>query len=306
MGPFRQEKSSLDRILWTVIFIGMVVSALGGPFSLGSFFLMPTPLIILNVLVSPLSAGVILIGASVLFAAEQGFSAGMAFFLLIGLLSQIQGLMIRRVSRVSRVLFWSLIFTFGAGLTLLAAETVLGSAIGAGFLAGVGDNLRAAVRSSAYGDAFSASDVAGFFPAFVLYLVFIFTASNFFLARWVLRFKGIPVIPLDTLSEFQLPPRIMAGTLSLIVLGYGLQITGWPGGPVLVDTLIYLTVFVFMFEGLAICSYFMKRQGIPSIWHYVILTALLLLAGPIGLALAGFSDVLLDLRKQRRAGGNQG
>lgn len=71
MGPFSQEKTLLDRILWVVIFIGMVASSLGGPLSLGAFFLMPVPLIILNVLVSPVNAGVMILGATVLFAADR-------------------------------------------------------------------------------------------------------------------------------------------------------------------------------------------------------------------------------------------
>ncbi len=300
MRPFTQGKSSLDKILWMVIFIGMVISASGGSFSLGSFFLMPAPLIILNVLVSPLTAGVLIVGATVLFAAEQGVMAGVSFFLLIGVFSQFQGFMIRRMSRVSRVLFWSTVFLLGNILMLI----LLGSA-GAALLSTLAANMKTAIQSSSYGDTFNGTDLAGFFPFLILYLIVTFSAANFFLSRWVLQFKAIPVIPLGTLSEFQLPPRVMAGTLFMIVMGYGVQTAGLPSGPVLVDTLLYLTLFVFTLQGLAVCSFFIKRQGITPAWHAAILAAILVIAGPIGLGLAGFSDVLMDLRKQRRAGGHQ-
>lgn len=305
MRPIRQGKSSPDKILWMVIFIGMVISASGGPFSLGAFFLMPAPLIILNVLISPLTAGVLIIGASFLFAAEQGFLAGFSLFLLIGLFSQLQGFMIRRMSRISRVLFWSTAFLLGSLLALISLGHAAGSEAGATLLSSLAAHMKTAVQSSSYGDSFNGADLAGFFPFLILYIIFTFAAANFFLSRWVLQFKAVPVIPLGTLSEFQLPPRIVEGALFMVLMGYGIQTAGFSSGPALVDTLLYLTLFAFMFQGLAVCSFFMKRQGIPPGWHTALLTALLVVAGPIGLGLAGFSDVLMDLRKQRRAGGHQ-
>lgn len=306
MEPFRQGKSSLDRILWMMIFIGMVVSALGGPFSPGSFFLMPAPLIILNVLISPLTAMTLILGAAILFAAEQGVMNGLSFFLLIGIFSQLQGFMIRRVSRVSRALFFSMMFVLSATLLLIFLDGLFAGHGGTALLTTLGKNLEAALKNSAYTRNLTALDVSGFFPFFVLYLVFIFIASNFFLARGVLKYKGITVISLGNLSEFQLPPRIIEGMFFLIAMGYGVEMAGWTSGHVLMNTLFYLSAFVLMFEGLAICSYFLKRYRLSSLWQTVILTALLLSAGPIGLALAGFFDVLMDLRKQRRTGGNQG
>jgi len=92
----------------------------------------------------------------------------------------------------------------------------------------------------------------------------------------------------------------------MLAMASALWISGWYTGTALIATIIYLTAFIFMFQGLASCSYFMKRQGLPSVWHNGILAVLFVLAGPIGLGLAGLADVLMDLRKQRRTGRNQG
>lgn len=300
MGPFSQNKSTLDRILWAVIFIGMVANALGGPFSLGSYFLMPVPLIVLNVLVSPINAGILILGATGLFAFSHGLPAAAAFFLLIGVFSQLQGFMIRRNSRVSRILFWGQVFVLWASLLLMATAPATRT-----LLATLSDNMRQAVLTSDYGEHLTGADLSGFFPFFILYLIFIYTAANFLLSRWILQNRGISVISLGTLSEFQLPQRILEGLLFLGVMGYGTQALGWPGGPALVDTLLYLAVFTLMFQGLAVCSYYLKRQEVPAGWHGVILLALLVLAGPIGLGLTGLVDLLMDLRKQRQTGGNE-
>lgn len=306
MTPFNKEKSSLDRILWVVIFIGMVAGSLGGPFSLGAFILMPVPLIVLNVLISPVNAAVLIAGASVLFTVKHGIMAGAAFFLLIGLFSVLQSFMIRRSSPVSRILFWGVVFVLGANLLLIPIGNLTQDNTSYMFLESLGDNLKTAILTSDYGDNLSSADLSGFFPFFILYLIFIFNASNFFLSRWVLKNKGLYVIPLDNLSDFQLPGQIMAGVLLMLAMGYGLKTAEWNAGQALFDTLLYLSAFIFMFQGLALCAFLLKRQGIPSVWQALILTSLLLLAGPIGLGLAGFTDVLIDLRKQRRAGGNPG
>ncbi len=306
MKPFNQGRSSLDKILWVVILIGMVANALGGKFSLGAFFLMPTPLIVLNVLVSPINAGVMIIGTTVLFIVEKGFLGGTAFFLLIGLFSQLQGLMIRRTAPVSRTLFWGVIFILGSSLSLTALGMFDEARAGATLLSSVANNLKSAIQASAYGDKFTAEDLAGFFPFFLLYLIVIFAASNFFLSRWILKNRGVSVISLGTLSDFQLPQRILEGFVFLFLMGYAMEFTGWNGGRVLVDTLFYLAAFVFMFQGLGVCAYYMKRYEVPLPWQAVILVGLLVLSGPIGLGLAGISDVLMDFRKQRRTGGDRG
>lgn len=304
MAPINGGKSSLDRVLWVVIFIGMVLSSFGGTFSVGSFFLMPTPLVILNVLVSPINAGLLIVGASVFFLMEGGFGAGLAFFMLIGVSSQVLGFMIRRNSRVSRVLFWNLIFVLVSSMLLLFLGSLHGGTFGETLLNDLTANLTKALDSSGYGNTLTSEDFAGFIPFFVFYLMFIFIACNFFLSRWILASKGILVVHLTNLWEFQLPSEIIKGTLLIIAMALGAKSLGWSGGSPLVDTVLYFSAFTFMFQGLALGAWFMRQREVPMAWQTVVLAALLLLAGPVGLGLAGLLDVLRDFRRQRGTGGN--
>jgi len=302
MKVFSQDQRPLDRILWAVIFIGMVASSLGRDFTTGAFFFMPVPLIVLNVLVSPLYAMGLAAAAAVAYGLEQGLPGSLAFLLCIGLFSQMLGFMIRRRSRVSRILFWGTALML-TGLCLLALGSLSsGSQVIAGQLLLYRQNLMTALSAEPAGALLTASDLSGFFPFLMLYLLFLFTAANFLLARWVLKLRGVAVIGLGNLSDFQLPSSILGGTACLLVAGYGLKLWGVAAGPALVDTLLYVSAFAFMFQGLGLCAHLLKRTALPALWHPWLLGAVLLAAGPVGLGIAGFIDSIMDLRKQRGTG----
>lgn len=306
MKPIRQDKSLLDRLLWMAVLISMAVSAAGEPLSLGAFFLLPTPLIIINLLLSPVTAMMTVLGMSALFAWFRGFQGGLGVLLLIGLFSQLQATMIRRGSRVSRVLFWSTSFVLGAALTLLTAGRFTGEPQGLQAVQTLSLQVTEAIRSSTYGEAFASEEVRDFIPAFILYLTFLFSAANFFLARWVVRQRGISVIPLNTLGTFQLPKRILEGMAAQLLLGYGVEAAGLISGQTLTSTLLYVATFALMFQGMGLCAFLMDKRQIPPAGQGLVLIGMLLIAGPAGLGLAGLADIAADIRKQRRTGGTPG
>lgn len=299
MKTFRQSKPPLDRVLWSLVFIGMVVGSLGENPTAGAFFFMPVPLVVLNVLASPLNAIALSLGAAVLYGMGGGPAAGLGFLMAVGVFSQLMGFMFRRRSRISRMLFWCMAVTLGA----LLLATGLTGAGDSGFLTVLYDNFTLAFENVAAGRAATPLTRTGFFPTFVLYLLFLYTTANFALARWILRLRGAQTLTAASLSEFQLPRSILIGTLLTLLAGYSLELAGWSGGEDLFWTLLYLASFAFTIQGLGTSAYLLEKTALSAWLRILVLAALLVLAGPIGLGLTGLFDVVTDFRKQRVTGG---
>ena len=303
-----ERANRIEAGIWSVVFVmmfaGPLVHPIGDAMLAGFFFLVPVPLIILNVRVSPIYATGLALAASLLYWVILGFPEMLLFLMLVGFWSQFVGVMIRRRSRYSRILFWGTVMALGSlilvrvmviALKLPAQADALGQMIHAS---------AGAFSDGGYDSAELSGDAEKLIPFFVVYLMALYAAANFFLSKWILGRQGIQYEKIPQLKDFQLPEHFLQGALFIAALAWGSELAGLVQGHILMETVLYLMTVVMAFQGLGLAAFLMEQWEIPVFWSFGLLIALIFIIGLAGLAISGCLDLIFDFRRQRhRTGG---
>lgn len=133
-------------------------------------------------------------------------------------------------------------------------------------------------------------------PASLLLMSASFAASNYWVSILFLKRLKIAHRPLGAFKTFSYPKHVAYGSAGMLMGAYILGAMGVVDMTTAMLNFIYLFIMIFYVQGLAV-GYFFLRRSISKGVSVTILVALSLLGLINYIALIGFMDVMLDVRR---------
>ena len=133
-------------------------------------------------------------------------------------------------------------------------------------------------------------------PASLLLMSATFAASNYWVSIVFLKRLKIAHRPLGAFTTFSYPKHVAYGSAGMLLGAYVLSAVGVVDMTTAMLNFIYLFIMIFYIQGLAV-GYFFLRRSISKGVSITILVAVSLLGLMSYIALIGFMDVMLDVRR---------
>lgn len=134
-------------------------------------------------------------------------------------------------------------------------------------------------------------------PIVFIISIIITSFLNFIIARGILRRLGFKVKSLPPFSKWYLDNRISAILIILFCLSYILKVNNVSYSDSFFTTMLYLLIFVFIIQSLAVVAYFLKNK-LKLSNPIIVLVEFIILISPLSLYFIalGIADLLMDIR----------
>jgi len=135
------------------------------------------------------------------------------------------------------------------------------------------------------------------FPFILIVLSFFNALFTAIFSYIIMKKINIKTVESKKLMYFKYPSHLMTGSTLIVVLSFIVIKMKIVNSDIMAMNIFFLLMFVFSIQGLAVLFYFMDKRNIKGALKAVILIVLLFLNPMIFLAILGWMDALLNLRK---------
>lgn len=203
------------------------------------------------------------------------------------------------INGIGNIVEYVLTFTFLSGITFtqFLQEIVDEFHQSANMLSGMAGSSASAQQIIEIYKSVNINYIIMILPIVFIISIIISSFLNFIIARGILRRLGFKVKSFPPFSKWYLDNRISAILIIIFCLSYIMKVNNVVYSDSLFVTMLYLLMFVFMIQSLAIVAYFLKNK-LKLSNPIIVFVEFIILISPLSLYFIalGIGDLIMDIR----------